>query len=458
MNGAPTPPGFEPIQKIQPAVLSSRSRQIWHGIRVNIRGRSVTLRGLRAEPKGIGRWLLILGPGLIAASAGNDAGGIATYSSAGAQFGYNLIWVMVIITISLSVVQEMVARLGAASGQGLLDLIRERFGIGWAMLAIAIILIANSVLVVSEFVGIGAAAELLGVSKYIAIPIAAVLLWYLVIYGTYHRVEKIFLLMTLVFFAYPVAAVLAKPDWGSVLRGAFVPTIHFENSYLVLMVGLIGTTITPFMQLFQQSSMVERGVARRHYGPERLDAYFGAFFSNLMSITMIIATAATLHLTGSRQLSSAAEAAQALEPAVGIAAVSLFSVGLLGASMLAAAVLPLATAYGVSEAFGLPKGVNLDFRRARLFFGLFTILLVLGAVSALVPGLPVIQWLLFVQVLNGALLPVMLVFILLLINDRRLVGSLKNSLLNNILGWGTFALITSAVIVLLIYSILGAIH
>ena len=455
MNTPPTPSGLEPIQEVHPPVLPVRSRQIRHGIRVNLRGRSVTLRGLRAEPKGLLRWLLILGPGLIASSAGNDAGGIATYSSAGAQFGYDLIWVMVVITVSLSVVQEMVARLGAASGQGLLDLIRERFGIGWAMLAIGIILIANTLLVVSEFVGIGAAAELLGISKYIAIPIAAALLWYLVIYGTYRWVEKIFLLMTLVFFAYPVAAVMAKPDWGSVLRGTFVPTIRLENSYLVLMVGLIGTTITPFMQLFQQSSIVERGVARRHYGPERLDAYFGAFFSNLMSITMMIATAATLYVASPRQLSSAAEAAQALEPAVGRAAVSLFSVGLLGASMLAAAVLPLATAYGVSEAFGLPKGVNLDFRRARLFFIQFTITLVLGAVCALIPGLPVIQWLLFVQVLNGVLLPVMLVFILRLINDQRLVGSLKNSLLNNILGWGTFILITTAVTVMLISQVLG---
>jgi Mn2+/Fe2+ NRAMP family transporter len=212
------------------------------------------------------------------------------------------------------------------------------------------------------------------------------------------------------------------------------------------------------MQLFQQSSIVERGVARRHYGPERLDAYFGAIFSNLMSITMIIATAATLYVTGSKELSSAADAARALEPAVGKAAVSLFSVGLLGASMLAAAVLPLATAYGVSEAFGLPKGVNLDFRRARLFFGLFTILLVLGAVFALIPGLPVIQWLLFVQVLNGALLPVILVFILRLINDQRLVGSLKNSLLNNILGWGTFVLVTASVLIMLISQVFGIFH
>jgi NRAMP (natural resistance-associated macrophage protein)-like metal ion transporter len=455
MSDPALPSEPEPLDEGLPAVLPRRPRRIRQGIRINIRGRSVSLRGLRTEPKGIMKWLLLLGPGLIASSAGNDAGGITTYSSAGAQFGYDLIWVMVIMTISLSVVQEMVARLGAASGQGLLDLIRERFGIGWAMLATATLLLANSVLIISEFVGIGAAAELLGISKYIVIPIAAVLLWYLVIYGTYRWVEKIFLLMTLVFFAYPVAAVLAKPDWNAVLRGAFVPTLRFESSYLLLMVGLMGTTITPFMQLFQQSSTVERGVARRHYGPERLDTYFGSIFSNLMSIAMMIAAAATIYVAGPRGLSSAADAALALEPAVGKAAIILFSVGLLGASLLAAAVLPLATAYGVSEAFGLPKGVNLDFRRARTFFLLFTIMLLLGSVCALIPGLPVIQWLIFVQVLNGVLLPVILVFILRLINDQRVAGSLKNSRLNNILGWGTFAMITTAVIVMLVSQILG---
>ena len=454
MNSEPTPNGLEPIQDVLNSTLRNRPRHIRHGIRVNVRGRSIKLRGLMHEPKGVLRWLFILGPGLIASSAGNDAGGIITYSSAGSQFGYDLIWVMLLMTVSLSIVQEMVARLGAASGQGLLDLIRERYGIGWVMLAIGIILVANSGLIVSEFVGIGAAAELLGVSKYLAIPIAAVLLWSLVSYGTYRRVEKIFLLMTLVFFAYPVAALMGKPDWGSVLRGAFVPTIHFEKTYLVLFVGLVGTTITPFMQLFQQSSIVERGVARRHYGVERFDAYFGAIFSNLMSITMMIATAATLYMAGPRELSTAADAALALEPAVGRAAVSLFSVGLLGASMLAAVVLPLATAYGISEAFGLPKGVNLDFRRARLFFGLFTIILALGAVGAMIPGLPVIQWLVFVQVLNGVLLPVILVFILRLTNDGRVVGSLKNSTLNNILGWGTFILITTAIIGMLISQVL----
>lgn len=453
MKQHPPSMGVEPVEEMQPGSLPSRPRLILHGIRMTVRGRSVTLRGLRTQPKGPLRWLLVLGPGLIAASAGNDAGGIITYSSAGAQFGYHLIWVMILITISLAVVQETVARLGAASGQGLLELIRERFGIGWSMLAIGTILTANGVLLVSEFVGVGAAAEILGVSKYIAVPIAAVLLWILVIYASYNRIEKLFLAMTLVFFAYPAAAILAKPDWLSVLKGAFVPTIHLDKNYILLLVGLIGTTITPYMQLYQQSSVVERGVARRHYSSERVDTYFGALFSNLMSVAMMIATAATIYIAGPRQLESAADAAKALEPAVGQAAVILFAIGMLGASMLAAAVLPLATAYGVSEAFGLPKGVNLDFRRARLFFGLFTAMLVLCAASALIPGLPVIRWLLFVQVLNGVLFPVLLIFILILINDRRVAGQLKNSAFNNIVGWGTFILITGAVLIMLVSQV-----
>jgi Mn2+/Fe2+ NRAMP family transporter len=267
--------------------------------------------------------------------------------------------------------------------------------------------------------------------------------------------RKSFCSFTWFFFAYPIAAIMAKPDWGAVLKGAIVPTIRLEAGYIALLVGLLGTTITPFMQLFQQSSIVERAVARRHYGPERLDTYFGAFFSNLMSITMIIATGATLFVAGQRELSSAADAARALEPAVGQAAGTLFSVGLLGASLLAGAVLPLATAYGICEAFGLPKGVSLDFRRAPTFFGLFTAMILFGAVCALIPGLPVIQWLLSVQILNGALLPVMLVFILRLTNDTRLVGDLKNSRLQNALGWGTLILISIAVILLLGNQLLG---
>lgn len=443
------PQGLEPVSEIEPSTLHPRPRKTSSGLRINLRGRSIRLRGLHRPPSGVWKWLAILGPGLIASSAGNDAGGIATYSSTGAKYGYDLIWVMLIITISLGVVQEMAARLGAATGRGLLDLIRERFGLGWACFAIGVILIANGGLIVSEFVGIGAAAELLRINKYLAIPAAAALVWYLVVFGSYARVEKIFLLLTLVFFAYPVAAFLGGPHWSEVARGAFIPTFHRDPDYLLLVVGLIGTTITPYMQLFQQSSIVERGAARGHYGPERIDAYAGSVFSNLMSIFMIIATAATLHAAGQKEIGTAAEAARALEPAAGAAAGVIFAVGLLGASMLAAAVLPLATSYAVSETFGFPKGVNLDFRHARIFFWLFSILILMGSAVAAIPGLPVIKMLLLVQVLNGVLLPIILLFILRLINDERLTGKLKNTRVFNILGWGTFGLVTTAVTMML---------
>jgi Mn2+/Fe2+ NRAMP family transporter len=447
--------GLEPIEEVDAAGLIETPKAVPTGLRLNIRGRSIFLRGLRLPPRGAWKWLLILGPGLIATSAGNDAGGIATYSSAGAKFGYQLIWVMVLVTISFAVVQEMCSRLGAATGRGLLDLIREKFGVEWTLFAILVIVVANGGVTISEFVGIGAATELFGVSRYISVPIAAIGLWYLVIFSSYSSVEKIFLLMTLVFFSYPVAAVLARPDWGQVVRGAFVPTIRFDSEYIFILVGLLGTTLTPYIQVFQQSSIVERGASRRRYGQERLDAYFGSVFSNLMSISMIVATAATLYVVGNRDINSAADAAKALEPVAGNSAMALFAVGLLGASLLAGGVLPLATSYAISEAFGIPKGVNLDYRRGKIFFGLFSAFILIGAAVALIPNIPIFPLLVGIQVLNGALLPVILVFILLLINDERLVGDLANSKTYNVLGWSTCVLISAAVVIMFVVQIYG---
>jgi NRAMP (natural resistance-associated macrophage protein)-like metal ion transporter len=433
-----------------------RRRPGRHTIHANIKGRSIPLRRLKQPPTGILRWLALLGPGIIAATAGDDAGGVATYSQLGARFGYELLWMLLLITLSLAVVQEMAARLGAATGRGLLDLVRERYGSGWAFFAICVVVVANGGVIVTEFAGIGAAAELFGVSRYIAVPISAVLIWFLVTQGSYSRVEKIFLLMSLVFFAYPVAAIMARPDWGAVARGAVVPTLHAEGDFILLFVGTIGTTITPYMQLFQQSSIVEKGVARRHYGPEKIDSYAGAIFSNLIAAFMIIATAATLHIAGKTEVTSAAEAAEALRPVAGNGAQILFATGLLGASLLAAGVLPLATAFSLAETFALRRGVNLDFQRAKIFFGSFSALIVAGAALALIPNVPLIPLLVGIQVLNGVLLPVILVFLLLLINDRQLMGQLKNGRVYNILGWGTFALVTLAVAILLGTQLLEA--
>lgn len=448
------PVGLETISEIEeiPFVNDVKKKRR-RGLRLSIRGRSVTLRGLPQHPSGFFRWLFLLGPGLVAASAGNDAGGIATYSSTGAKFGYELLWVMLIITVSLAIVQEMCARLGAATGRGLLDLIRERFGLGWSVVAISAIMIANTGLVISEFVGIAAAGELFGVSRYITVPLAAVVIWYLIVFGSYARVERIFLLLTLVFFAYPIAAYLANPDWGAVAKGMFVPRIQANPEFLTVMVGLIGTTITPYMQIFQQSSTVERGVSRTTYGDERIDAYAGSIFSNFMSITMIIATAATLHKVGQTEIESAADAAKALAPVAGEMAQAIFGFGLFGASMLAAAVLPLATAYAVSETFGFSKGVNLDFRRAPIFFRLFSGLIALGAAVALIPNIPVIDLLFGVQVLNGAILPIILLFVLLLVNDKLLMRDLKNTKVYNFLGWTTLVVITIAVLAMFGFQI-----
>jgi Mn2+/Fe2+ NRAMP family transporter len=407
------------------------------------------LRGLRRPPRGLLRWLTILGPGLVAAMAGDDAGGVATYSSVGAKFGYEMLWVLMLITLSLAIVQEMAARLGAASGRGMLDLVRERYGIGWALTIVAVVLVANGGVIISEFVGIGAAADLLGLNKYVAIPLAAVAIWYLVTAGNYGRVERVFIVMTLVFLSYPLTALIAGPDWGAVARGALIPTLHSDPEYVTLFVALVGTTITPYMQLFQQSSVVEKGVARRHYGAERLDAYAGSIITNLVAAAIIVATGATLHATGHTDIETAADAAEVLRPVAGDAAQILFAIGLLGASLLAAGVLPLATSYSISEAFGFSKGVSLDFRRARIFFGIFTGLIVLGALVALIPGVPVIDLLVGVQALNGILLPVLLVIQLMLINDHRLMGGLKNGPVYNVLGWGTVIFVSTAVAVLL---------
>jgi NRAMP (natural resistance-associated macrophage protein)-like metal ion transporter len=387
-----------------------------------------------------------LGPGLISANAGNDSGGIATYSAVGARYGYQLLWMMLVITVSLAVVQEMCARMGAATGKGLSDLIRERFGVRGAGLAMLTLLVANTLTTISEFAGIAAAMQLFGVSKYLSVPIAAVTVWLLVSRGSYRRVEKVFLAMTLTFFAYPIAAVLAHPDWGQVARGAFVPSFQWQSTYLLLFVGTIGTTITPYMQLYIQSSVAEKGVTMERYGPERADAYFGSIFGNIISAFIIIACGATIFIASHSRgvlISTADQAALALRPLLGAYAPLLFAVGLLGASLLAAAVLPLATSYAICESFGFERGVSRSFREAPVFQGLFTGMIALGALVALIPGLPLFQLLLVVQVINGVLLPILLVFILLLVNDRRIMGRWVNGRVNNIVAWGTAGMLTA---------------
>jgi Mn2+/Fe2+ NRAMP family transporter len=368
-------------------------------------------------------WLAVLGPGLIAANAGNDAGGIATYASAGSQFGYRTLFVMLLVTIALVIVQEMSARLGAHTGEGLMSLIREQFPLRASAFAIVCLLIANLGLVVSEFAGIGAAFELFGVSRYISIPIGAVAIWAVVVFGNYRYAERVFLLLGLAFITYPIAAILGKPDWGQVASNTFIPHLLGTKEFLFLVVALIGTTITPYMQLYQAAAVADSGSGPEDYRMVRIDTITGAVFANVISMAIIIATAAAIGGTG--PLESAKEAAQALEPVAGASAEILFGIGLLGASALAAAVVPLATSYAVAEALGVERSVSKTFREAPLFMGLFTALIVIGASVALLPG-NLISLLINMQVVNGLITPIILIFILILANRRAVLGNAAN--------------------------------
>jgi Mn2+/Fe2+ NRAMP family transporter len=386
-------------------------------------------------------YLLALGPGLLAASAGNDAGGIATYASAGASYGYDLLWALVLVSIFVYVVQEMSTRLGAVTGKGFSDLVRETFTLRQTSLILLTLLIANFGIIVSEFIGIAAASELFGVSRYIAVPLSAVFVWVLVTRGSYGWVERIFLILSLVFFAYIGAAFLAKPDWGAVAAGTFQPHLRMNAGYFNLLIALIGTTISPYMQLYAQSSVVEKGVTVENYRYTRFDVIVGTVFSGVVAVFILIATAATLYPKGIK-VDTAADAARALEPIAGHYSGVLFALGLLGASLLAAGVLPLATTYMLSEALGFERGVSRSWAEAPIFMGTFTGLMVLGAGIALIPGLPLIQVLVGVYVLNGLLLPVELFAILRLVNDPEIMGDQVNGKLYNLIAWGIAILVS----------------
>ena len=434
-------------RRVRAVIGRLRERALW--ARPRLRPRSRASRRLLPL-------FAFLGPGLIAANAGNDAGGVATYASVGAKFGYDLLWMMVVITVSLIVVQEMAARMGAVTGKGLAELIREHYGIRWSAFATLSVLVANLGICISEFVGIGAALSLAHVPKYLSIPIAALLVWLLLVRGSYRGAERIFVLMTLPFFAYPIAAILARPHWGHVGKAIVVPHVQMSSAYLLLFVATAGTTITPFMQLYLQSAVVERGIGPEDLGPERAEVVTGSIFANLVAMFIIIATGATLYVHGDHTIGSAADAAKALAPFAGRYAEVLFAVGLLGASLLAAAILPVTAAYVVAETFGYEKGISRRPREAPVFVGVITVLIVIGTAVALIPGLPVISLLVFVQIVNGALLPITLFFIWKLASNRELMGSYANTRTFNVLAGGT-VLATSTLSVLLLLVTLGTV-
>jgi NRAMP (natural resistance-associated macrophage protein)-like metal ion transporter len=386
-------------------------------------------------------FIAILGPGMITANAGNDAGGIATFASVGADFGYSLLWLLIPITISLGIVQEMCARMGAVTGKGLADLIRERFGVRWTALIMLALLVANAGVTVSEFVGIAAASELFGVPHYLSVPLAAIMIWFLIVKGSYKRVERVFLLMSLVFLGYVVSAFLSRPDWSAVAVGLVRPEFKLDQAFLFTFVAVIGTTISPYMQVYVQSSVVDKGVTAENYSRTKTDVWVGTIFAILIVFFIIVSTAATLH-KADIQITSASDAARALRPLAGRYAETLFGFGLFGASMLAAGVLPLATAYSISEALGFEKGVSRSFREAPIFLGTFTFLVAVGAFIAIVPNLPLIRVLLVTQVINGLLLPFVLFAVLRLVNNRELMGRYVNGPLYNIAAWLTAILVT----------------
>jgi NRAMP (natural resistance-associated macrophage protein)-like metal ion transporter len=368
----------------------------------------------------------LLGPGLIAANAGNDAGGIATYSTVGAKYGYDLLWMMVLITFSLATVQRLAARMGVVTGKGLAELIRERYGIRWSVLSTLAVVIAGLGICISDFVGIGAALGLAGIPVQVSVPIAALGIWLVLVRGSYRTAERIFIWLTIPFFAYPVAAILAHPDWGQVAQGIVAPQIHFGSAYLLLFVATAGTTITPYMQLYLQSAIVERGVQADSLKTEQRDAVAGAIFADIIASFVIIATAATLYAHGIHTVDSAADAARALAPFAGSYAELLFGIGLLGASLLAAAILPVATSYVVSESLGYEKGLSHRPSEAPVFVGLITAMVVISTIVAIVPDIPVISLLIGVQVINGLLAPITLTFVWRLSRSEAVMGDLRS--------------------------------
>ena len=406
---------------------------------------------LKAPRKGL-VYLAAAGPGLIAAAAGNDAGGVVTYSSAGSQFIYRTLFLMVLITIAYVVVQEMVARLAVHTGKGLAALIREEFPLRLTAFAITAFAVANIGLMVTEFGGIATAFDLFGVSRYLSVPVAAVAIWCLVLFGSYRYAERVFLLLTVVFIAYPVAAVLGRPNWHRVAANTVWPHFIASKSFLLLAVALIGTTITPYIQLYEAGAVVDRGVKPAEYHFQRVDAIMGAVLAALVAMSIIVATGATIG--GSGPLTSAQHAAHALRPVAGPAAEVLFGLGLLGASALAAAVVPLSTSYAVAEAIGVERSVSSSFRQAPIFLGLLTAQILVGAAVVLVPG-NLITLILNTQVLEGVITPMTLILILVLANRRSLLGAAANGPWARWLGGLSILSVAAVASVYVLLTVLG---
>ncbi len=391
----------------------------------------------------------IIGPGIITASAGNDAGGIATYATVGASYGYRMLWGLMLMTIGLAVIQEMNARMAVVTGKGLSDLIREKFGVKLTLFAMTILFVANFGVVLGDFAGVAASMELFGVSKYLSVPIVAFFVWILVSKGSYVKVEKVLMLFTFVFFGYIITAFLIRPDWNSVAIQAITPSFDLETGFVLTFIGLVGTTITPYMQFYLQASIVDKKLGLKDYKYEKLDVYLGSLWGNIVQFFIIVCTAATLYVAGTH-IDSAAAAALALKPLAGEYAFILFGAGLFGASVLATAIIPLSTAYAVTEAFGWESGVDYSAKEAPAFFGIYTFIIVISAAMVLLPNLNLMNLILSTQQIAGVLTPVILTFMILLVNDKRIMGTYVNTLWQNAIAMITVILIVLMTVLLVV--------
>ncbi|MGL5269019.1 MAG: Nramp family divalent metal transporter [Selenomonadaceae bacterium] len=398
----------------------------------------------------------VMGPGVITAFADNDAGGIATYAAAGATYGYDLLFTLLISTVCLAVAQEISARTGAVTGRGLSDLIRESFGVKWTLFAMVVLLIANIGTTASEFSGIATSFEMFGVHKLVAVPIMALVVWWSVLKGNYSRIEKVFFVLCATFLSYIISGIIINPPWEEVLLVSVTPTFHSNAAFLMMAIGIIGTTITPWGQFYIQAAVVDKGITAKDYKYTFFDVMLGAFFTWLIAFFVIVATAAVLY-TNHIEIETVKDAAVALEPLAGKYASVLFSFGLLGASMLAAFVLPLSSAYAVCEAFGFESGVSKKPKEAPVFFGVYTVIILLGAGIALWPNISLTNVMLASQVVNGVLLPPILIFMVLIANNQSIMGKYKNSAWYNVVAWLFTGLLIVLTLMLLLSSVAPAI-
>ena len=403
--------------------------------------------------KKIALFLSIMGPGIITANIDNDASGITTYSVAGARFGYGLLWTLIPTTIALVVIQEMIARMGIITGKGLSDLIREKYGIKTAFYMMLGLLIANFGNTVANLAGWAASMEILGFNKYIMVPAGAIVIWMLVTRGSYWFVEKILLFACLLYFGYVISGFMAKPDWAPVLKSAVLPQMQWKSEYVMLSIAIIGTTITPWMQFYLQSSIAEKGIKKEHYKMSRIDVVVGCFITNIISFFIIVTCGALLFPHGIR-VNEASEAAIALRPLAGDYAYLIFALCLANASLLGAIIVPLATAYYICEAMGWEAGVNKTFNEAPQFMWIYTLTIALASVVILIPKAPLVFLMVLSAFLNGLLLPFVLIYALLLVNDTRLMGDYTNPRSYNYISWGTVLAIVGLTVFLIVTYIL----